>query len=341
MDDYLNQIFGEMMSGKKQSPEIITSLLADRFQPTIGDTSRSITQTAQSYAEPNLFKPTTPQQEAATRMSSELAPYSFATKLTGETPSAIREWSVFSNLPPEDQRRYLQMKRADQVMNLGGTMAVRSPTGGIGEQYQVTPKPEQMPEFRGAQATAEAAGKAGVEIKTAPQIAGSVEAAKETAKNVAQAQTSLPQVIDQTKNAVGLLDEIKKHPAKSISIGAYGLVPAIPGTEQADFVSRLDQIQGQNFLQAYNTLKGGGQITEVEGRKATDAMSRLSRKLGQKDFDKAIDDLKSVLDAGMKRAAQKASIGQPAGIMLPGNAPPIQPQGGFDIDSYLNEKGLR
>lgn len=88
----------------------------------------------------------------------------------GAGPAAVQEWQYYNNLPQEDQSRYLQMKRADQIMNLGGQMAVRSPLGGVQESYQVTPEPEQMPGFKRAVSEQEAIGRLSQELTFGPGI---------------------------------------------------------------------------------------------------------------------------------------------------------------------------
>lgn len=74
-------------------------------------------------------------------------------------PAAVQEWNYFNQLPPDQQKQFLGLKRAQQVINLGGTQAVLDPTGGIKESYQVTLKPEQMPETKREQAAAAEVGK--------------------------------------------------------------------------------------------------------------------------------------------------------------------------------------
>lgn len=76
-----------------------------------------------------------------------------------EDPSSVREYQYFNSLPPEEQARYLTMKRSSQIMNLGGTQAVYDPlTQGKGSEFNVTPKPEQMPDFKKDQAAATVLG---------------------------------------------------------------------------------------------------------------------------------------------------------------------------------------
>jgi hypothetical protein len=56
----------------------------------------------------------------------------------------------------------------------------------------------------------------------------------------------------------------------------WSLTPNLPSVDAARAATFLDQIGGAAFLTAFETLKGGGQITEVEGEKATNAIARLS-----------------------------------------------------------------
>ena len=54
----------------------------------------------------------------------------------------------------------------------------------------------------------------------------------------------------------------------------YGMAP-----EYATLMGYVDQIKGLNFLEAYQQLKGGGPITDIEGKQATAARSRLDAAL--------------------------------------------------------------
>lgn len=54
-----------------------------------------------------------------------------------------------------------------------------------------------------------------------------------------------------------------------------GWLPTLTG-KKIDLEERIKQLGGGAFLQAFDSLKGGGQITEVEGAKATAALARLT-----------------------------------------------------------------
>lgn len=87
----LGQILSEYQN-KQQAQNngggLIQQILSNRFQPTLGDTSRSITQTAQSYGAPDLFRPVTPEQTAQTRAMQELAPYTTGLNLQEQAAKA-------------------------------------------------------------------------------------------------------------------------------------------------------------------------------------------------------------------------------------------------------------
>ena len=54
----------------------------------------------------------------------------------------------------------------------------------------------------------------------------------------------------------------------------YGMAP-----EYATLMGYVEQIRGLNFVEAYQQLKGGGPITNIEGKEATAARSRLDAAL--------------------------------------------------------------
>lgn len=130
-------------------------------------------------------------------------------------------------------------------------------------------------------------------------------------KSRAQASIDLPNAIAQAQQTVKLVDDLLKAPGFSTAVGASSKLDPrnyVPGTDAYDFRIRLDQIKGQQFMQAYQTLKGGGQITEVEGKKATDAISRMSTASSEEEFKKAANEFKVVINAGLQRARMRAGV---------------------------------
>jgi hypothetical protein len=127
----------------------------------------------------------------------------------------------------------------------------------------------------------------------------------------------------------------KPHPGFHGAVGAsgigsgFGAAGFIPGTDTTDFKTRFGQVQGQSFLGAINTLRGTGQITEIEGAKATAAINRMSLAQSEVEFVRAANDFKDALNRGYKAAQQRAGV---APINL--NATP--PSGNLNVKLRYN-----
>jgi len=133
---------------------------------------------------------------------------------------------------------------------------------------------------------------------------------RDIGKDTATAINSVSKVEDNAKFLREKVGAALKHPGRKIATGMSSVLPVVPGTEQADFVNRLEQLQGEAFLQAFESLKGGGAITEIEGQKATQAINRMNRGTTEKEFDAAAKDFLSVVDALEKRTKAKAGATQ-------------------------------
>lgn len=99
--------------------------------------------------------------------------------------------------------------------------------------------------------------------------------------------------------------------------GVLGLIEGrLPARTQAqaDLLAKIDQISGRAFLEAFATLKGGGQITETEGAKATQALARLQRTQSPEAFQAALYEFADIVRRGIERSKNEMSI-------LPGIAP--------------------
>jgi hypothetical protein len=116
---------------------------------------------------------------------------------------------------------------------------------------------------------------------------------------------SMQKTLDTASYMDDLLEKTKTHPGRQYATGKSSILPKVPGTAPADFQVLLDQIGGQQFLQAFETLKGGGQITEVEGRKATDAMARMNPRQSEESFLQGVSEFQSIVRSAKERAGAK------------------------------------
>lgn len=219
-----------------------------------------------------------------------------------------QEGSGFGNVnpgdyTPESLARYAQTRNfSDLVRQYAppGQVLVNTPGFGVGLVDKGNPGNRTMlttPEEEAAAKAAAAAATAG---------------AKEGAKSSAAAVSDLPRVKESSRQIRGLLDQLSNPDALKWVYGPASVAPVVPGTPQADAVGLWEQINGQAFMQAFTSLKGGGQITEKEGEKATVAITRLSnRKISTKAAQAAINELRDITQRAEANAEKRATT-QPA-----------------------------
>lgn len=151
---------------------------------------------------------------------------------------------------------------------------------------------------------AETYGKKRAEEQAASDVKflDSVGSSKDQARNVLS-------VIDQMIGDLNVKDgKIVKgarppHPGFESVVGAG--IPGlrfIPGTQSADFDAFMEQVEGGAFLDAYESLRGTGQITQPEGEKATRAIARMKRSSSEVGFVKAAREFADIVRRGLERA---------------------------------------
>ena len=82
---------------------------------------------------------------------------------------------------------------------------------------------------------------------------------------------------------------------------------ALFGEDQLNLLAKIDQLEGQVFLEARDMLRGGGQITDFEGRRAQTALSRIGQRgVSEEAYRQALTELDQVFANSEARA-----LGQP------------------------------
>lgn len=118
---------------------------------------------------------------------------------------------------------------------------------------------------------------------------------------------------------LSVIDGAINHPGREGATGGSRMFNAPfgftrPGSQTADYEAYARQLEGKAFLQAFESLKGGGQITENEGAKATAAIARLSLTQSDKAYLEALMELREVVEdaAARLRGSMSTSSGQPS-----------------------------
>lgn len=150
--------------------------------------------------------------------------------------------------------------------------------------------------------------RSGQVVSTIPKDLAGAEAQKAGGKARGEAAFDIPRIEQNASQTLAVIEQLKAHPGRAGSTGfVQGRLPAYSGDTQ-DFQVLLAQAKGKTFLEAYQTLKGGGQITEVEGKKAEEAIVRLNRAQSDDTFMAALTDFEDVIRKGLARARQQAGL---------------------------------
>ncbi|WP_139975343.1 hypothetical protein [Ochrobactrum sp. CGA5] len=156
-------------------------------------------------------------------------------------------------------------------------------------------------------------------------------------KSQGEAAASLPGDLQQAEQTISQIDSLLASDGLSSIVGPVDQYrPSWSlGSSGRDALSRLRQLQGGAFLQAFGMLKGGGQITEIEGAKAEAAMARMDRALNEEDFRNALKDFRDAVSQGMVKMRRQAGVGAGSQAQRPEQVPNGD---GVQINGYTIRK---
>jgi len=212
----------------------------------------------------------------------------------GQILSAAQMREMFPGTQIEDG---LYNLKADGTANKvgGGGTTVNMP----GEQMKIMTD--------GRIAVADPSVEGGVRFVTAPGSPAAQETQAAQVDKQAQAATA--------QDSLELINSVLNSPSlESVTGMIQGRLPAM-SQSGTDLVTRIEQLQGQAFLQAFESLKGGGSITEIEGQAATNAIARLNRAQSAEAFRESLRDLQEIY----QRAVDRVSNGGSAAPTTTGN----------------------
>lgn len=193
------------------------------------------------------------------------------------SPSSVQEWQYYNSLSPEDQKRFLEMKRSQQWLNLGGEYVKPGMGGGVEERMKVTPRPDQMPAFQGAQERAKATERAAVGMEE--EFAKKGVKASNMTDLINEARTHLTNAsggylgagLSSVKGGLGISDETTQANQKLKLIGGW-MVSNVPRMEGPQ--SNFDV---KNYREMAATV--GDMTVPIEDRMAAlDTLEQLQKK---------------------------------------------------------------
>jgi len=171
--------------------------------------------------------------------------------------------------------------------------------------------------------------------------AAQVIEARRLAEAASAAKVLLPTATNAVNQAIKDVKSLIAHPGMSAVIGlpeplkgGFGFAQ-VPGTRAAGFEALYKKVKGGSFLQAREALRGGGQITDFEGKKAEDAMVAMDKAQNEAEFTQALNDYNGAMTRGLAILANAAR-----GNFTPlGQAPAAPASGGQKVRSFNPKTG--
>jgi hypothetical protein len=150
-------------------------------------------------------------------------------------------------------------------------------------------------------------------IAQIPKNVGAAAREREVGTETGKAQVSLPTVESNAKQLFDYIDSVANDKNLDKMLGYGGYLPNV-STGARTLQTKINQLNNSAFLMAFERLKGGGAITEIEGQKATEAMTRLREMVqsGQ-DYREALRDFRGEVQRLLEVAKRKAGVGGPNG----------------------------
>lgn len=241
-------------------------------------------------------------------------------------------------LDPE-QRQALQsamskLPEEDAISLLSTFMGLpRQQGGGVASGVQ-QPAPAATPlrvATKGQDAFDAEQGKISAQLGAADQVTqmevnreGAKRRAVVEADRVAEIRKTLPKLEQNVAAAEATITKLLEHPGlKNITGRLGGMVPdpdthpnvyqafksAAAGTATGNALALHEQLRGQVFSVAFETLKGGGQITQVEGQKATEAAGRMTRAQTTEAYRQAAMDFIKAYRDGLEKLRMAGQTG--------------------------------
>ncbi len=143
-------------------------------------------------------------------------------------------------------------------------------------------------------------------LATNPEMAPYVNAEMQRLMPLREETLGKQREISQKENMLMQIDNLLGDAALDQALGIEGVfrkpladLGLDPDTKRVR--TKVEQLQGGVFLQAFESLKGGGQITELEGKKAEQAMARLNTVQDPVAFREAVNELRIITENGIRR----------------------------------------
>jgi hypothetical protein len=142
----------------------------------------------------------------------------------------------------------------------------------------------------------------GVIPKNVAEAAGEKEFGTTEIRNIMEEKIDATNRVGMLENHLAKITDLLSDPSKLQAIqsrvgAVQGRMPAVTSSQTLG-ESYIDQVKGQTFLRAFQSIKGGGQITNTEGAAASAALNRLNNmSLSNEDYVAAMKEAAAEMQA--------------------------------------------
>jgi hypothetical protein len=249
----------------------------------------------------------------------------------GNLPEGFRK---FAEQDPEGAfdlylKRY-QRLGGNTTQDLITGETITAPDEGGNSDVGLTPVPVQMPDGTTTYALpSRAGGKATLlplEMQSGGQAMGPQgrEMDKKLGAERAKITADMPSIMSNYELTKETVQNLLNHPGFESAVGTWqGMVPdsmtgITGGSQTKDFRNLHNQAMGQVFLSAFDSLRGGGQITEAEGQEAKKAKARMDVATDEATYKAALKDFWTAYERGVRKMQDFARGAPPEINVAPG-----------------------
>lgn len=111
---------------------------------------------------------------------------------------------------------------------------------------------------------------------------------------------------DSLRTTLDAADELINHPGRLGATGKSAILnPLQWGTDEADFLAKLDTFKAKTFIPMVSQLKGMGALSDAEGKKLSDAVGSLNPKMTEKGFKDSLQKIMAEMNLAYRKKTGK------------------------------------
>jgi hypothetical protein len=142
-------------------------------------------------------------------------------------------------------------------------------------------------------------------------------------------------------------ESLRNHPGRGTGTAPFvgGVISAIPKTDARDFANQLESLKSATFIASIQNMKGFGALSNAEGARITNLITKLDPQGSKKAFDASLDTIDRYVKNGIANVnrqarGEKPVFLEPDEIGKPTTATPTPPSTGGGGLVYVPGQGF-